>query len=64
VRADVPTDNFLKAKLTGTWLTEIISDGVKVIGTFSYSSDGTVEYQLRQAGGNQDIARWTSRHKI
>lgn len=64
VRAVASTEDFLKAKLTGTWLIEIASEGVKVIGTSSYSSDGTVEYRLRQAGASQDIASWTSRYTI
>ena len=64
VRAVESTEDFLKDKLTGTWLFEFADDGVKIIGTSSYSSDGTVEYRLRQAGASQDIARWTSRYTV
>ena len=62
--AQVPTEDFLRSELPGTWLTQINSDGVKIIGTFSYATDGTVEYRLRQAGTSQDIARWSSRYTI
>jgi hypothetical protein len=61
-RAEVPSEAALKATLPGTWYTEVNQGAVKIIGTMSYSPDGTVEYRMRQVGIDADVARWSSRY--